>query len=134
VTVVMPASGVPAVLMGILLFALLVQALAIGAGRERMLRGLLVSLAVAFALKFIALDALSGPATSRTGRVVQLLFEGVTLGSVSQTPLHPASGYIAFATVMLYLFGLLLLPRGENAPWIAGELVADRSSDSLPRR
>jgi hypothetical protein len=134
VTVVMPASGVPAVLMGILLFALLVQALAIGAGRERMLRGLLVSLAVAFALKFIALDALSGPATSRTGRVVQLLFEGVTLGSVSQTPLHPASGYIAFATVMLYLFGLLLLPRGENAPWIAGELVADRSSDSLQRR
>jgi hypothetical protein len=132
--VVMPTSGIPALLMGILLFALLVQALAIGADRGRMLRGLLVSLGVAFVLKFILLAALSAPATSSLGRMVQMLFEGVTLGSVTQAPIHPASGYIAFATVMLYLFGLVLLPRGEETTWVAGDLIADRSSDSLQRR
>lgn len=132
--VVMPTSGIPALLMGILLFALLVQALAIGADRTRMLRGLLASLALAFVLKFIVLAALSAPATGRLGKMVQLLFEGVTFGAVMQTPLHPASGYIAFATVMLYLFGLVLLPRREDTTWIAGDLIADRSSDSLQRR
>jgi hypothetical protein len=132
--VVMPTSGVPAVLMGILLFALLAQALAIGADRGRMMRGLLVSLGVAFVLKFIVLAALSAPATSGLGRVVQLLFEGVTLGSVTQTPVHPASGYIAFATVMLFLFGLVLLPREKDTTWVAGDLIADRSSGSLQRR
>jgi hypothetical protein len=134
VSVVMPATGVPAILMGILLFALLAQALAIGASRERMLRGLLVSLGVAFALKFIVLTALSAPAASRTGRAVQLLFEGVTLGTVTQPAMHPASGYIAFATIMLYLFGLVLLPRGEASPWMARDLIDDRSSESLQRR
>jgi hypothetical protein len=132
--VVMPASGIPAVLMGILLFALLVQALVIGATRERMLRGLLVSLGVALVLKFIVLTALSAPATSRTGRAVQLLFEGVTLGSVTQPPVHPASGYLAFATIMLYVFGLVLLPRGEALAWKAGDLIAEHSSESLQRR
>jgi hypothetical protein len=134
IAVVMPTRGVPAVLMGILLFALLAQALAIGADRARMLRGLLVSLGVAFVLKFIVLAALSAPATSRVGRMVQLLFEGATLGTVTQAPIHATSGYIAFATVMLYLFGLVLLPRGGETTWVAGDLIADRSSDSLQRR
>jgi hypothetical protein len=93
-----------------------------------------VSLGVAFVLRFIVLAALSAPATSSLGRMVQMLFEGVTLGSVTQAPIHPASGYIAFATVMLYLFGLVLLPRGEETTWVAGDLIADRSSDSLQRR
>lgn len=132
-SVVMPDSGAPAVFMGILLFALLAQALAIGASRERMFRGLIVSFGVAFALKFIVLAALSAPATSRTGRAVQLLFDGVTLGTVTQPPLHPASGYIAFATILLYLFGLVLLPRGDASPWPARDLIADRSSEPLQR-
>jgi hypothetical protein len=133
-SVVMPTSGAPAVLMGILLFALLAQALAIGARRGQMLRGLLVSLGVAFVLKFIVLAALSEPATTRLGRVIQLLFEGVTFGTVTQTTMHPAAGYLAFATLVLYLFGLVLLPRREDTAWVTGDLIADRSSDSLQRR
>ena len=129
IAVVLPASGIPAVLMGILLFALLAQALAIGADYRHMMRGLLVSLALAFTLKFIVLASLSAPATSFVGRAVQLLFEGVTLGGVSQVPLSPAAGYVAFATLLLYLFGLVLLPTGS--PW---PLIADRSSDALQRR
>jgi hypothetical protein len=134
IAVVMPTSGMPSVLMGILLFALLAQALAIGADRVRMLRGLLVSVGVAFVLKFIVLASLSAPAASRAGRIAQLLFEGVTLGSVTQSAMHPAAGYIAFAAVMLYLFGLVLLPRGEEQPWITRDSIAERSSPSLPYR
>jgi hypothetical protein len=132
--VVLPRSGIPAVLMGVLLFALLAQALAIGADRQRMLRGLLVSLAIAFVLKFIVLASLSAPAAGGVARAVQLLFEGVTLGSISQAPLPPASGYIAFAALLLYLFGLVLLPRPGSSSWVRGELVDGRSSDGLQRR
>jgi hypothetical protein len=145
--VVLPASGAPAVLMGILLFALLAQALAIGASRSRMLRGLLVSFGVAFTLKYIVLASLSAPAEGRMGRIVQLLFEGVTLGAITQAPTHPAAPYLAFAALILYLFGLVLLPRHvadygggrdprggallppERMPWPS---IDDPSSNSLP--
>jgi hypothetical protein len=132
--VVLPASGVPEVLMGVLLFALLAQALAIGADRTRMLRGLMVSFALAFVLKFIVLASLSAPAEGRLARAVQLLFEGVTLGSITQAPLPPAAGYLAFATLLLYLFGLVLLPRPGRRPWATGELIDDRSSQALRQR
>lgn len=134
IAVVLPASGIPAVLMGILWLALLAQALAIGADRQRLLRGLMVSFAIAFTLKFVVLAALSAPATGPMGRIVQLLFEGVTLGSISQPQLAPASGYLAFATLLLYLFGLVLLPRREEPTWLATTSPADLSSDALQRR
>jgi hypothetical protein len=127
--VILPASGIPAVLMGILLFALLAQALAIGADRRHMMRGLLVSLALAFVLKFIVLAALSAPASGFFSRAVQLLFEGVTLGSVSQAPLPSAAGYLAFATLLLYLFGLVLLPKAPSWP-----LLDEHSSQALQQR
>ena len=120
--------------MGILWLALLAQALAIGADRPSLLRGLMVSFAIAFTLKFIVLASLSAPATGRVGRLVQLLFEGVTLGSVTQPPLAPAAGYVAFATLLLYLFGLVLLPRQEGVTWLAETSTGDRSSDGLQRR
>jgi hypothetical protein len=134
VAAVMPTSGIPAVFMGVLLFALLTQALAIGADRTRMLRGLLASLAIAFVLKYIVLASLSAPAQGRLARAVQMLFEGVTFGSISQAPLPPAAGYIAFATLMLYLFGLVLLPRPGVTTWVTGESIDVRSSPALPRR
>jgi len=143
--VVLPASGAPAVLMGILLFALLAQALAIGATRTRMFRGLLVSFAVAFTLKYIVLASLSAPAVGMMGRIVQLLFEGVTLGTITQPPTHFAAPYLAFAALILYLFALVLLPRHadraaagqrggtllppERMSWPS---IDDRSSNSLP--
>src|SRR5688500_10172382 len=89
-TLVTPATGLPAAIVWIVICALLIQALAVGPDRTRLLRGLLVTFGTAFALKFIVLAALSGPADTRVGRVVQLLFEGITLGAVTQPPLHPA--------------------------------------------
>ena len=111
ITLVVPDSGVPAVMVWAVLLSLLLQAFAIGPDRERLLRGLLVTFGAVFVLKFIVLAALSAPAESRIGRAIQLLFEGVTLGGVSQRPTHAVEGYLAFVTLLMYLVGVALLPR-----------------------
>jgi hypothetical protein len=76
----------------------------------------------AFVLKFILLAALSDPAAGRLHRVMVVLLEGVTLGTLVQEPVHPATGYVAFATIALFLFALTLLPP---APWTRALMVTD---------
>ncbi len=106
-----PSSGLPLLLFDTFLFVLLVNSLVAGPDRVRVLRSLMVTFGAAFILKFIVLASLSDPGGGRLKRVLQLLLEGVTVGSLTQEPMHPASGYIAFATLVLYLIGLALLPR-----------------------
>ena len=114
VTLLIPESGLPALLCWILLTSLLAQALAIGPDRVRVLRGLLVTFGAAFVLKFIALAAISSPAEGRVAKAIQLLFEGVTLGTISQRAPHPLDAYLAFGTLALYLVGVAWLP---SASW-----------------
>jgi hypothetical protein len=90
-------------------------------------RSLLVIFGVAFILKFIVLASLSAPAEGMVARAMRALFEGVTLGSVTQPALQPITGYIAFFTLMTYLFGLVLLP---TAP-IGDDRGGDRVSAGL---
>jgi hypothetical protein len=114
ITMLVPESGVPALIAWVVVISLLAQALAIGPDRSRVLRGLMVTFGAAFALKFIVLATLSAPADGRMGRALQLLFEGVTLGGVIQRTPHAAEGYLAFVTIVLYLIGVAFLPA---APW-----------------
>jgi hypothetical protein len=114
ITMLVPESGVPALITWLVIAALLIQALALGPDRDRVLRGLMVTFGAAFTLKFIVLAAISTPADGRFARALQLLFEGVTLGGVTQRPPHVTEGYLAFATVLLYLVGVALLP---SASW-----------------
>src|SRR5688500_3784723 len=55
ITMLVPESGVPALIAWVVLIALLMQALAIGPDRARVLRGLMVTFGAAFALKYIVL-------------------------------------------------------------------------------
>jgi hypothetical protein len=110
VTALVPESGVPAVIVWAVLLSLLLQAFAIGPDRTRLLRGLLVTFGAGFTLKFVLLSAISSPAEGRVARALQLLFEGVTLGTVTQRPPGLAEGYLAFAATALYLMGAALLP------------------------
>jgi hypothetical protein len=114
VTLVVPDSGVPALIVWVVLISLIVQAFAMGSDRARLLQGLLVTFGATFVLKFVVLAAISVPAEGRVARALQLLFEGVTLGSVSQRVPHVAEGYLAFATLVLYLIGVAWLP---SATW-----------------
>lgn len=105
-----PDSGLPRVLVSLFLLILLLNTLAASPDRPRVLRSLLVIVGSAFTLKFVVLAALSDPAGGRMARVLQALFEGATLGTVSQEAVHPIASYLAFATLVLFLTGIALLP------------------------
>jgi hypothetical protein len=110
-----PDSGLPRVVLSIYFLMLMANTIAAGPDRVRVLRSLGVTFGAAFLLKFVILDALSNPAAGRLGRALQLLFEGVTLGAVMQQPQHPVAGYVAFATVGLFLVAVWLLPARTPA-------------------
>ena len=65
----------------------------------------------AFVLKFVVLDGLYGPQGSLAQRLLVTLLEGISLGSLGYAPHGAATGYVAFATVVGYLFTLVLLPQ-----------------------
>ena len=109
-TLVTPDFGLPRVLVSLFLLVLLLNTLAASPDRPRVLRSLLVIVGSTFTLKFVVLAAVSDPAAGRLTRVLQVLFEGLTLGAVSQERFHPSTSYLAFATLGLYLLGLALLP------------------------
>jgi hypothetical protein len=125
-----PVSGLPRVLFHILFLVLLLNTLAAAAGRRHVLRSLLVIFGAAFTLKFVVLAGLSDPAGGQMSRVLQAIFEGVTLGMVTQGVFHPATAYLTFFALVLFLFGLMMLPARIDAPAdppglvrVSGEMV-----------
>ena len=126
-TLVTPDFGLPRVLVSLFLLILLLNTLAASPDRPRVLRSLLVILGATFTLKFIVLAALSDPAGGRFTRMLQVLFEGVTLGTLSQERVHPATSYLAFATLVLHLVGLALLPGHR----LSRELVRSETGRDL---
>ena len=107
---VTPETGLPFLLFNVFLFVLLVNTLAAFPDRVSVLRSMAVMTGAAFILKFIVLGAISNPGEGALKRVLYVLLEGVTLGTLSQPVLHPAAGYIAFGTLSLFLVGLAVLP------------------------
>ena len=107
---VTPEAGLPFLLCNVFLFVLLVNTLAASPDRVSVLRSMAVITGAAFILKFIVLGAISSPGEGALKRVLIALLEGVTLGTLTQPPLHPAAGYLAFATLVLFLIGLAMLP------------------------
>ena len=105
-----PDAGLPRVLFSVYFLVLLINTMAASPDRVRVLRSLAVTFGAAFVLKFIVLDALSDPAGGRLTRLLQFLFEGVTLGALTQDAQHPAAGYVAFAAIVMFLVALSLLP------------------------
>jgi hypothetical protein len=91
--------------------------------RTALLRSLAVLFGCAFFLRFVALESLYAPGQGVIKRVMTALMEGVTLGTLDYVPTGPATGYVAFLTLTLYLVGLVLLPTGRP-DMSAGALVA----------
>jgi hypothetical protein len=109
---VIPESGLPHVLFNVFLLVLLANTLAAAPDRVSVLRSLAVIFGSAFILKFVVLAAISENGGGTVKRLLLVLLEGVTLGTLSQQPFHPATGYVAFATIVLFLAGLSVLhPR-----------------------
>lgn len=125
---VTPDWGLPRIGASIFLLVLLLNTHAASPDRQRLLRSMLVIFGAAFVLKFVVLAALSDPVQGRLGRALQVLLEGVTLGSLTQPVHRPVTGYVAFLTLTLYLVGLALLPHTGLRREPPGSLEAQDTS------
>lgn len=131
---VTPESGLPRLAFHGFIVVLLLNTWASAPDRVRLLRGLMVIFGSAFVLKFIILAALSDPAAGRLHRVMLVLLEGVTLGTLTQQSLHPATGYVAFVTLAAFLCALALLPgaqavvRTAHSQLIHDGVIRDRAA------
>jgi hypothetical protein len=95
------------------------QLLTIGAARTDRagsLRSVVVLFGSLFVLRFILLEALYSSSGSTLNRVLRTLLSGATLGGITYEPNAPATGYVAFLTLALYVVGLLLLPKDAALP------------------
>lgn len=109
-----PQTGLPMLFVSVFLFVLLLNTWVAMPDAVRLLRSLAVTLGSALVFKFVILDGLAAPATSRTARVLAALFDVATLGTISQPPRSPIAGYMAFLAVLLFLAGVSLLPRPRS--------------------
>jgi hypothetical protein len=116
-SLVTPESGLPFLLFNVFLFVLLVNTLAASPDRVSVLRSIAVIVGAAFILKFVVLGAISDPGETTLKRLLYVLLEGVTFGTLTQPRLHSVAGYLAFATLVLFLIGLAMLPM--RSPGVA---------------
>ena len=75
----------------------------------RLLRSLAILFGTAFVLKHILLASLYSPKDGWLKRVAGTLLQGVSLGTLDAPNFAPATGYICFFTLTLYVAGLILL-------------------------
>jgi hypothetical protein len=81
---------------------------------RRLLRSLAVLFGTAFFLKHMFLASLFAPGGGWAKRIAGFFIEMGTLGTIDSETFAPATGYIAFFTLALYVLGLVLLtPRPE---------------------
>ena len=80
----------------------------------RLLRSLAVLFGTAFALKHMLLAGLRPADSGFMSRVASALLQGVSLGSLDLPAFAPATGYISFFTVALYVGGLMMVPAAPG--------------------
>lgn len=81
---------------------------------RRLLRSLAILFGTAFVLKHMLLASLYSPEGGWLKRVAGTLVQGVSLGTLETPNFAPATGYISFFTLILYVAGLILLAFARN--------------------
>jgi hypothetical protein len=99
---------------------------------RRLLRSLLVLFGTAFTLKHLLLASLYSTDGTWLKRLTGALVSGVTLGALDAEQFAPATGYVSFFTLGLYIVGLMLIGFSHQ---ITGstDLVLTNSRDSQNR-
>lgn len=112
-----PDAGLLHVVFGVILFVQLLSTMATGPDRVGLLRSLVVLFGSAFVLRWIVLESLYAPEGGALKRVLTVLAEGLTLGTLGYLPHAPVTGYVALLALVLYMAGIALLApapeRGE---------------------
>ena len=99
---------------------------------RKLLRSLAVLFGTAFVLKHLLLANLYAPDGGFLRKLAGILLEGVTLGTVNQQATAPATGYISFFTLALYVLGLALLPAKVEEVEAAESHRLVRAYNELP--
>ena len=81
---------------------------------RRLLRSVAILFGTAFVLKHMLLASLYSPEGGWLKRVAGTLLQGVALGTLDAPAFAPATGYIAFFTLALYVAGLIVLAFAVN--------------------
>ncbi|HEY7409707.1 MAG TPA: hypothetical protein VII13_03135 [Vicinamibacteria bacterium] len=95
----------------------------------RLLRSVAVLFGTAFVLKHLLLAAVRQPEGGWGRRLLGLVLEGVSLGSIDLPAYAPATGYVSFFTLALFVGGLALL-RADPEPRVALALPVPREGEA----
>jgi hypothetical protein len=96
---------------------------------RRLLRSLAVLFGTAFVLKYMLLASLYSQDGGWLKRVAGALVSGVTLGTLDAPVFAPATGYISFFTIGLYIAGLVLMSFGHQQ--VGQESIQYESKDLM---
>jgi hypothetical protein len=116
-----PESGLLFLLFSVFFLVQLLTTLAAVRDRVPLLQALVILLGSVFLIRFVALEALYSPEAGTLKRLLTAVMEGVTLGGLEYRAHAPATGYLAFLTLALFVVGLVLLPSGEEPRALALE-------------
>lgn len=93
----------------------------------RLTKSLAVVLGASFALKYLILADLFAPTESWAKYALQKLMQTASLGALEFEVFAPATGYLAFVTVALYILGLYLIaPRVDRAEELLYNIFIER--------
>jgi hypothetical protein len=104
---------------------------------RRLVRSLAVLFGTAFVLKHMFLAALYAPEGGWLKRLTGIALEGASLGMIEGERFAPATGYISFFTLALYVGALMLVtpaPVNEETAEETESLVRAYSKLSMPER
>jgi len=76
---------------------------------RRLLRSMVALFGTAFVLKHLLLASLYAQEGGWLQRVTGVLLQGISLGTLDAPTFAPATGYISFFTLVLYMGGLLMI-------------------------
>jgi hypothetical protein len=82
---------------------------------RRLVHSLAVLFGTAFILKYLLLASLYSQERGWLQRVAGALLQGVSLGTLDTPVFAPASGYISFFTLALFVAGLILIPFAQDS-------------------
>ena len=120
-----PDGGLLTLVFDVAWLVLFGNTLAARPDRRRLLASLLVVFGAAFVVKYVVLGALYAPDSSLTKRAVMALLEGVSLGGLAYQPPGPATGYVTFVAVLLYVGAVAALPQAPPRPGATSLVLRD---------
>ena len=97
---------------------------------RRLLRSLVVLFGTAFALKHLLLAGLYSTDGTWLKRLSGALVSSITLGALDVEQFAPATGYISFFTLGLYIVGLMLIGFSHHQISTNTDIALTSSSDS----